>query len=303
MSFMMDSSVCYKTSWGKMIVGDCVEVLKKYSSLDNYQKAKLIFTSPPFPLNRAKKYGNMTGEEYIKWFSNLAPEFKKILADDGSIVIEIGNAWEKGDPVMSTLPIEALMAFKTKGNLTLCQEFIHYNPAALPSPVEWVNKRRIRVKDSFTRIWWMSASPYPYSDNREVLTQYSEKMKKLLERKQYNHGKRPSEHVIGKDSFNVDNGGAIASNVIIASNTSSRGSYFEYCRNNDLGLHPARMSRDIPDFFVRFLTKKGDLVIDPFAGSNTTGAVAEALERNWLSIEINREYAEGSKGRFEIDDC
>lgn len=85
----------------------------------------MIFTSPLFPLNRAKRYGNMTGEEYLQWFSNLAPLFRDALAEDGSIVIEIGNAWEKGMPVHSTLPIETLLRFKEEANLYLCQEFIY----------------------------------------------------------------------------------------------------------------------------------------------------------------------------------
>lgn len=289
----------YKTEKGAMYLGDCEKFIREYNDTPGACKASLIFTSPPFPLNRAKRYGNMTGEEYLNWFSGLAPLFVDMLADDGSIVIEIGNAWEKGMPVHSTLPIEALLKFKEEGKLYLCQEFIHYNPSALPAPIEWVNKKRIRVKDAFTRIWWMSKTPYPKADNKQVLVQYSKQMQKLLEKKEYNAGRRPSEHVIGGSSFSVDNGGAIPANVIIAANTVAKGSYFEYCKKHNLELHPARMPRDIPEFFIQFLTQENDLVVDPFAGSNMTGAVAEQLNRNWIGIEINSVYAEGSKGRFE----
>ena len=289
----------YGTDKGSMYLGDCQEVISDYCSTQGFCKANLIFTSPPFPLNRAKRYGNMNGEEYLKWFSNLAPLFANMLADDGSIVIEIGNAWEKGMPVHSTLPLECLLKFKEVGQLYLCQEFIYYNSSSLPAPIEWVNKRRIRVKDSFTRLWWLAKTPYPKADNRQVLTQYSGKMRKLLENKEYNAGRRPSEHVIGSESFAIDNGGAIPANVIIAANTAGKGRYFEYCKKHDLVLHPARMPREIPEFFIKFLTSEDDLVIDPFAGSNMTGAMAERLNRKWISIEINSTYAEGSKGRFE----
>ena len=54
---------------------------------------------------------------------------------------------------MSTLVLRALLRFLEKGGLNLCQEFVWYNSARLPSPIEWVNKERIRVKDAFTRIW------------------------------------------------------------------------------------------------------------------------------------------------------
>lgn len=289
----------YKTEKGVLYLDDCKRFVEKYIQMPNVRKANLIFTSPPFPLNRAKRYGNMSGEEYLKWFSGLAPLFSKMLEDDGSIVIEIGNAWEKGVPVHSTLPLETLLKFKEEGGLYLCQEFIYYNSSALPSPIEWVNKKRVRVKDSFTRIWWMSKTPNPKADNRQVLVPYSKKMNKLIDKKEYNAGRRPSEHVIGSNSFAIDNGGAIPPNVIIAANTAGKGPYFEYCKKRNIEIHPARMSKDIPEFFIKFLTQEGDLVIDPFAGSNMTGAVAEHLNRYWIGIEINEVYAEGSKGRFE----
>lgn len=292
-------NLLYKTDKGMMYLGDCEKIIKHYSDAPEKRKVNLIFTSPPFPLNRAKRYGNMTGEEYLRWFSDLAPLFCSILEDDGSIVIELGNAWEKGLPVHSTLPIETLLQFKEKGNLYLCQEFIHYNPSALPAPIEWVNKKRVRVKDAFTRIWWLSKTAHPKADNRQILVEYSKQMQKLINKKSYNAGRRPSEHVIGTNSFTVNNGGAIPANVIIAANTVGKGAYFKYCQKHQLEIHPARMPREIPEFFIKFLTHENDLVLDPFAGSNMTGAIAEQMNRSWIGIEINSIYAEGSKGRFD----
>jgi site-specific DNA-methyltransferase (cytosine-N4-specific) len=199
---------------------------------------------------------------------------------------------------MSTLALEALLEFKRAGKLRLIQQFIVHNPARLPSPAQWVNVERIRVKDSFTHIWWLAPSDRPYADNRSVLTPYSVAMKGLLKSKRYNAGPRPSEHRVGKRSFLKDNGGAIASNVLSFSNTSSNDAYQEYCRKNELKPHPARMQREVAAFFVKFLTRRGDMVLDPFAGSNTTGAVAEVLRRKWVSIEANRHYIRGSRGRF-----
>ena len=114
--------------------------------------------------------------------------------------------------------------------LILCQEFIYYNPARLPGPIEWVNKRRIRVKDSFTRIWWLSKTPEPYADNRNVLEEYSKQMKKLISSGKYNSGIRPSEHSISKTAFTINNEGSIPSNVIIASNTVSNDVYITKCK-------------------------------------------------------------------------
>lgn len=271
----------------------------------------LIVTSPPFPLVRKKKYGNATGEAYLEWLEALASPLVELLADDGSIVIEIGNAWEEGAPIMSTLPLEALLAFKRSANLNLCQHVICHNPARLPSPAAWVTLKRSRLKDSFTHVWWMSRSDSPKADNRHVLNPYSKDMKNLLKRQKYNAGARPSGHVISKTGFLKDHGGAISANVLELaegggpesllkfSGTGWDARYREHCRLLGIPAHPARMQASLSAFFIQFLTDANDLVFDPFAGSNTTGAVAEDFGRRWIGVEAERTYIDGSSGRFE----
>ena len=298
---MAQIKIEYKTKLGRCYSSDINEVLKSKTFAKYKKKVNLIFTSPPFPLNRKKKYGNLKGQEYIVWLSKLALKFRDFLTDDGSIVIELGNAWEENEPIMSTLPLKALLEFQEKGKYFLCQHFIWFNTAKLPSPVQWVNVERTRVKDAFTHIWWLSKTPNPKANNRNILEDYSESMKKLLKSKKYNSGKRPSEHLIGEKSFLKDNNGAIPSNVLIGANTISTSKYIEYCKENDIELHPARMPDFIPNFFIKFLTDPNDLVFDPFGGSNTTGLAADKLNRKWISIEINNSYIEGYKWRFNLN--
>jgi len=295
---MYKAKLAYQTEYGKCFHGNIEDILAN-SSFHKYKgKINLIFTSPPFPLNRKKKYGNLNGNEYIDWLTNITTSLKDYLTDDGSFVIEIGNSWEEHEPVMSTLPIETLLAIKNKGGYKLCQQFVWFNTAKLPSPVQWVNVERIRVKDSFTTIWWMSKTAFPKANNRNVLEEYSASMKKLLKTKKYNFGLRPSEHQIGEKSFLMDNGGAIPSNVLIAANTMSSSDYLKGCKENGMIPHPARMPNFIAEFFIRFLTDEGDFVFDPFSGSNTTGDVSELLKRKWLAVEIDKYYIEGSKLKF-----
>ncbi|GIK41178.1 MAG: hypothetical protein BroJett011_50110 [Chloroflexota bacterium] len=123
-------------------------------------------------------------------------------------------------------------------------------------------------------------------------------MKKLLESQKYNAGKRPSEHHIGESSFLTNNNGAIPPNVITLSNTGANSRYLSYCREHGLEVHPARMPIDLPKFFIRFLTDPGDVVLDPFAGSNTTGAAAHETNRKWIAVETEEIYIQGSKGYF-----
>jgi len=290
--------VVYETTRGRMYRGDAATVLSSAKLKSHIGKVQMIFTSPPFPLNRKKKYGNLQGEAYIRWLAGFAQVFRKLLKKDGSIVLELGNAWEPGKPVMSPLALRALLAFLDAGRFNLCQQFVVYNPARLPSPAQWVNIDRIRVKDAFTFVWWMSPSERPKADNRKILVQYSDSMRRLLKTKKYNHGKRPSEHHIGEKSFLRDNNGAIPSNVITLSNTASSDDYLKFCRKKQIEPHPARMPIGLPEFFIKFLTAPRNIVLDPFAGSNTTGAASERLRRRWISIEANSDYIKGSRGRF-----
>jgi site-specific DNA-methyltransferase (cytosine-N4-specific) len=314
---MKENKIFYETDLGKLLLTDSYKELKN-GSLKKYKgKINLIITSPPFPLNNKKKYGNLQGEEYKEWFISLAPIFEELLADDGSLVIEIGNAWESERPVQSLLHLECLLGLVKNSNLRLIQEFICYNPSKLPSPAQWVTVNRIRTVDSYTHIWWLAKSDFPKADNTKVLRPYSKSMKQLLKNQKYNSGKRPSEHVISENGFLKDNGGSIAHNffeiepidenrevrlphsVLSFSNTHSNDYYLKTCRKNGIIPHPARMNQGIVSFFINYLTDENDLVLDPFAGSNTTGATAEKLNRKWLAMEINREFAEQSIYRFE----
>lgn len=290
----------YTTSLGTSYLGKVEQFLSSPYAADIRGKVNLIFTSPPFPLNRKKKYGNFTGDEYVEWLRGLAPRLRELLAPDGSLVIELGNSWEAGTPTMSTLALEALLAVKKEG-LYLCQQFICNNPARLPTPAPWVTIQRVRVKDSFTHVWWLAPSPNPKASNRNVLQDYSGSMKELLERQSYNHGVRDSGHSIGEKSFLVNNGGAIPGSVFNFGNTAGGDGYRRFVKAHGLKGHPAPMQGRLVDWFTRFLTDEGDLVFDPFGGSNTTGSVAESLKRRWVAVEPREDYIFGSKGRFAED--
>lgn len=281
-----------------MYCGRAEQLLESADTFHHKGKVQLIFTSPPFPLNHKKRYGNLKGEEYVEWLASFAPLFRKLLKHDGSIVMELGNAWEPGEPVMSTLALRALLRFLEAGNFYLCQQFICHNPARLPSPAQWVNVERIRVKDSYTHVWWMAPTARPKADNRQVLREYSDAMKQMLRLNRYSSGTRPSGHNIGSSSFLRNNSGAIPPNVLTFTNTANNEPYLEYCRTKGHSPHPARMPLGLPDFFIRFLTSPRNLVLDPFGGSNVTGAAAERLKRRWIAVEPQLDYIRASRGRF-----
>lgn len=288
-----DKNPYYTTALGAAYLGDSFDYLRQMpnSSVD------LMMTSPPFALERKKAYGNVSSSEYVSWFLTFAREFYRVLKDTGSLVIDIGGSWVKGQPTRSLYHFELVIALVKEANFHLAQEFYWYNPSKLPSPAEWVTVRRVRVKDGVNTLWWMSKTPHPKASNRRVLKAYSESMKKLLENG-YKAQLRPSGHDIS-DNFSKDNEGAIPSNLIVLANTDSNGAYLRACREAGIKPHPARFPHGLPEFFIRFLTDEADLVVDPFAGSNVTGEVAEKLGRRWRAFELSEEYLRASRFRFD----
>jgi len=283
----------YETDLGVAYLGDSLPLMKKLAD----KSINLILTSPPFALTRKKEYGNKEADEYVEWFLPFAREFKRLLADDGSLIVDLGGAYLPGRPVRSIYQFELLVRLCKEIGFFLAQEFYHYNPSRLPAPAEWVNVRRIRVKDSINIVWWLSPTGEPKADNRRVLKPYSRSMEELL-KNGYRAKLRPSGHDIS-DKFSKDNRGAIPPNLLELANTESNSSYLRRCREAGIKPHPARFPIGFPEFFIEFTTDPGDTVLDPFAGSNTTGAAAEKLERKWIAIEINEEYCQGSIYRFE----
>jgi len=256
----------------------------------------LVVTSPPFALQRKKSYGNVEHHEYVEWFMPFAREIKRTLKPTGSFVLDIGGTWNRGQPTRSVYHYELAVRL-VKDLFYLAQEFFWYNPAKLPSPAEWVTVRRLRVKDAVNTVWWFSKSPNPTASNRNVLVPYSESMKVLL-RNGYNAGLRPSGHDIS-GNFSRDHGGAIPPNLLTISNTESNSYYQRRCKECGIKPHPARFPAGLPEFFIKFLTKEDDLVLDPFAGSNVTGSVCEVLKRRWISVELEPDYLQASMFRFE----
>lgn len=285
----------YSTIRGKAYLGDSLDVMRLLGN----ESVSLIVTSPPFPLTFQKKkpYEAVGIEHYVDWFLEFGNQFRRVLKQDGSLVIDIGGVWNKGTPTRSLYQYHLLLGLCEKVGFHFAQDFYWYNPGALPAPAEWVNVRRIRVKAAVNLVWWLSKTPWPKANNRNVLKEYSPDMVRLLKRG-YRAKNRPSGHSI-THKFGRDQGGAIPPNLLEFGNNDSNGIYLRQCAATGLPVHPARFPRALPDFFIRLCTDPEDLVLDPFAGSNVTGEAAEASGRRWIAIEAIREYLEGSKLRFD----
>ncbi len=284
----------YKTRRGQILHGDSLDWLH---SSRNTKTVDLIMTSPPFGLTKKKAYGNEAAHAYVAWFRQFAEGFSNVLKDDGSLVIDIAGAWEKGYPVRSLYHFDVLTMLCREYGFNLCQEHYWWNPSKLPSPAQWVNVYRSRVKDSVNCVWWLSKSKHPKADNTKILAPYSTRMEEVLKSGIKSNSRLPSGHSV-TSKFNKDNGGAIPPNLIALANSESNGAYFQYCKDYGFDIHPARFPQGLPEYFIKFLTDPNDLVVDPFGGSSMTGYVAEKLGRKWRSIEMDELYALSGTGRF-----
>lgn len=283
----------YTTKLGALYCGDSLEFMKSLpdDSID------LVVTSPPYALHFKKEYGNADQQDYVAWLLPFAREIKRVIKQTGSFVLNLGGAWQPGSPTRSLYHYRTLLALVDDVGFDLAQEFFWYNPAKMPAPAEWVNVRRIRVKDSVEYIFWLVKDPMARADNRNVLQAYSDDMRRLIKRG-IKETVRPSGHVI-RGGFASDRGGSIPSNLIQCGNNESNSAYIRNSKLAGNKIHPARFPSELPRFFIEFLTNPGDTVLDPFAGSNTTGHVAESLNRQWAAIEIRSDYAAESKLRFD----
>lgn len=303
-SLLPGLSPYFETRLGAAYLCDSLESMKRLPA----SSLNAVITSPPYALHFKKEYGNAAKADYVDWFIPFAREIHRTLRDDGSFILNIGGSYNAGSPTRSLYHFKLLIRLVEEVGFHLAQECFWYNPAKMPVPAEWVNVRRMRVKDSVEYIFWLSKTAWPKANNRSVLKPYSPDMERLI-RRGLRTTTRPSGHAI-KPSFAQDAGGAIPSNVIEPEdgtaedmlrfgNNSANDQYTMKCKQAGIKIHPARFPAALPEFFTKLTTEPGDLVLDPFAGSNTTGAVAERLSRRWLAMDQVEEYLKASKFRFE----
>jgi len=284
--------VVKKTEFGKILHCDS----KDYILTLEDNSIDLIVTSPPYDLIAKKSYGNYQDDEYIAWLLGFGKEFYRVLKDTGSLVIDLGGSWNKGYPTKNLYEYRVLLKFCDELGFLLAQDFFWWDPSKLPNPTEWVNKRRVRVKDAVNKIWWLSKTHNPKANNKNILQKYSASMEYVLNHGT-NTGNRASGHQV-TDNFEIDNRGAIPPNFIAMANN-TKDHYTEFCEKHDIKVHPARFASVIPEFFIRMLTDENDVILDPFAGSCITGEVAEKLKRNWVCCDKEMDFLTGALGRFQ----
>lgn len=269
--------------------GDCIDVLKQMEdgSID------MIMTSPPYA-DQIKNYGDVVEkvkpDAYIDWFLPRAKEFYRVLSPTGSFILNIND---KTDGKFQNIFVFKLVVelCETVG-FHLVRDYIWYNPATPPNVFS--RGKMGRTKKSHEYCFWFSKSDTWTFNMDPIRKPYGSGMKKIIEGDEIYRGDRhkntrPSRHNFDLSHPWKDNGGADPGSVISISNTASNGTLHKICDELQL-KHPARYPEKLVEFFILSGTNEGDVILDPFAGSGTTGVVAKKNGRNFICIDVNPDF-------------
>lgn len=255
----------------KIILGDCKDVLKQISE----NSIDLIFTSPPYADQRQHTYGGIAPDKYVEWFLPITQELLRVLKPTGTFILNIKEKVVNGE--RSTYVMELILALRKQGWFWT-EEFIWHKKNSYPG--KWSN----RFRDSWERLLQFNKSKKfnMYQDEVKVpIGDWAKGRLKNLSETDKVRDKAKNGSGFGKNISNwVGKETVYPTNVL---------HFATECQNKN---HPAAFPENLPEWFIKLFTQEKDTVLDPFAGSGTTLAVAQRMKRNSIGIEILPEYHE-----------
>lgn len=268
----------------------------------------LVLTSPPYALKVQRAYGNVDLQSYVDFLCGIFEPIIKKMVTGASIALNVSNdLFHDGMPSRSSYLERLVIAFEDKLGLYVMDRMPWVSNKA-PGPIAWASKKRYQLNVGYEHILWFCNSPLDcFANNQRVLLPHEAAHKKFIEsgglkRAQVN---ADGNHVKKVGSFSNVTAGKIPKNVLQFSNYCKSGRRVsKWAKDHGLPPHAAKMPSDLCRFLIEFLTKPGQTVIDPFAGTLTTGQCAEELGRRWVCVEMIWEYIKQSFVRFEGNaDC
>jgi DNA modification methylase len=261
----------------EIILGDCEEVLKelKENSVD------LVFTSPPYADSRKNTYGGIHPNKYVEWFLPISEQLFRVLKPTGTFVLNIKEKVVNSE--RHTYVLELILEMRKQGWLWT-EEFIWHKKNSFPG--KWPN----RFRDSWERLLQFNKNRHFYMYQDEVripIGNWSKNRLKKLSETDLRRDNSKNGSGFGKKISNwLDKELVYPTNVLHLATE---------CNNKD---HSAAFPDELPEWFIKLFTKKGDLVLDPFVGSGTTIIVAERMLRNSIGIEILPDYVKLAKSKL-----
>lgn len=290
--------VAFSTELGVAIWGRCEEVFPGLT-----KSVALCVTSPPYPLRKARAYGGPTAADYTDFLCRALEPIVRALIPGGSLVLNISNdIFESGRPSRDLYAERLVLALHDRLGLALMDRIPWVNPSKPPAPTYWACVRKVQMVATYEPVYWFTNDPDRVrADNRRVLEAHSARQEALHarggehRRTVYGDGTRR----VRPGSYGRATAGRLPRNVLTRGHTCSDSkAYRRHAQALDLPVHAAMQPTTVPDFFIRFLTEPGDLVVDPFGGTVKTGLAAERLGRRWLVTEQMGAYLRGAAELF-----
>jgi site-specific DNA-methyltransferase (adenine-specific) len=269
----------FQTRLGQLVIGDCLDVLRGLQA----ETVDLVVTSPPY--DGQPKYGN--GEKYERdwyagFFLDVAAQIHRVLKPHGSFVLNYRSK-RHGDE-RGTLQYELIFWLREKGFL-FCEDFVWGKPSPPPGRFNRF------LKDAVEYCFQFAKTPSWQFFPEHCLSPARWDAKDRERRKRLSHNYERVNAPSGQGRKRVQAGPDLVRPSTLL--------YFEPEFSPNPVRHPARFPLQLPSFFIKLLSKPGQLVVDPFGGTGTTALAAEQRERRWLVTEIDPEYAAIVPERFE----
>ncbi len=242
----------------------------------------LIITSPPYADARSNHYDSIAPDDYVEFILSFHKQLWRVLADDGSFVLNVKDKVIKG--IRHRFVWHTVEALSEKGWLCV-DDYIWVKPNAMPG--YWPN----RLRDEWEYCFHMTKQPKfaMYQENvKQAIGNWAEKRLAKLNGK--SNGRHNSENDSG---FGRDLRKWVGKESVLPGNTIKIPLV-----GKNMG-HPAAFPVGVPSFFIKLFTRPGDMVLDPFAGSGSTGIAAEQLNRNVVLIDNKIEYIKLIQKRLE----
>lgn len=270
-----------------IIHGDCIEEMRKLPS----NSVNLVITSPPYAdtVSYGKNVSVFSPSKYVEWFVDLGKEIQRVLTPDGSFILNIGNKADKGE--RSLYIMKTVIALKEEVGLAFHDEYIWHKPCSIPA----VSDRRLNCVFEYIFHFVKNAGQQKTYMDR-VREEYADNTIKMVGKVQHGYNKTTADD--GESSMNpftrkVNEKGKVPDTIFTfktAASTAKGDRLFDPDENNRI-IHPAAFHKELPAWFIKWLTDEGDLVLDTFMGSGTTALAAWEAGRNYIGFDLNEKYA------------
>lgn len=291
----------FSTELGIAVISKCQNF---FSGFD--EPIHLILTSPPYPLQKPRKYGNVDEAHYVDWLCSTIEPVVTCMAPGGSLCLNVSNdIFIKGSPARSLYREKLVIALCERFGLFKLDELVWENPCKPPSPIQWASKKRFHLNVAWEPVYWFTNDPQKLrSDNRRVLQPHKPAHQKFIVaggvRKPSINSDGSYRKILG--AYGNSTSGSIPRNVIKQVHDGyGIASLKRRCNELGIPVHGATMPLKLAEFLIKLTTEPNNLVADPFGGSLTTALAAERHGRRWVATEQYKEYVQGGLERFKMN--